>query len=496
MRVRKKGVALVLAFVISASAVISSYQTAHASALAGSAALEFLYSLMMGTGMAIDLSSWFGKNDWGDLLDDPATQKQIDDANEFVKRMYDNATADWYKNHGGSLPSPTPVPDISPPVTVPPINPDDLAPLPWDDLKNNTITTGLLEMGAATYWCVKEAVNGLWDNIMGQVNLDSSIPAGAIDLFANGDYPYYMYYFNKKANCPFLWVISEGSFSVLGDKLYIFRGCKVYEYRGGWVIHQDNSNATMQTTTNKNFASGDSWRSNVPDFTTFEDGMAWRGSLPDINKEDLWVNPDLKEAYDNGTSPNLPDTVPPVIQLPTLDELKDLMNQGKGNEKDRPVIVENFITNHYVYPDVTPKPTTAPDPTSAPKPTTVPKPSGRPEPTGLPDNPDTPDNPDDSDMDIEDVKTDLRLVFPFCIPFDLIHLFEVLDAEPEAPVFKIPIDFEFTNPWTQETIIDYHETFEIDIGKLEPVVKLFRLFQVIFFIVGLMMITRQHMIKG
>ena len=93
-------------------------------------------------------------------------------------------------------------------------------------------------------------------------------------------------------------------------------------------------------------------------------------------------------------------------------------------------------------------------------------------------------------------KTDLREIFPFCIPFDLIHLLKVFEAEPEAPVFKFPLDIELDNPWTGEKVVDYHHEFELDMSDYEPVIKILRIFLVIFFIVGLMMITRQHMIKG
>ena len=96
----------------------------------------------------------------------------------------------------------------------------------------------------------------------------------------------------------------------------------------------------------------------------------------------------------------------------------------------------------------------------------------------------------------DDYKADLRLVFPFCIPFDLVHLIQAFEAEAQAPVFEFPLDLELENPWTGEKILDYHHTFELDMSDYEPVIKIFRIFEIIFFIIGLLMITRQHMIKG
>ena len=130
-----------------------------------------------------------------------------------------------------------------------------------------------------------------------------------------------------------------------------------------------------------------------------------------------------------------------------------------------------------------PQPTTKPDvnPTLAPNPTSSP--------TGTPEDP-TPEE------EASPYKADLREIFPFCIPFDLIHLFKVFDAEPEAPVFKFPLDLELDNPWTGEKVVDYHHEFEFDFSDYEDLIKLLRIIQIVAFITGLMMITRQQMIKG
>ncbi|RHC81577.1 hypothetical protein DW827_13375 [Blautia obeum] len=78
----------------------------------------------------------------------------------------------------------------------------------------------------------------------------------------------------------------------------------------------------------------------------------------------------------------------------------------------------------------------------------------------------------------------------------MIHLFKVFDAEPEAPVFKFPLDLELDNPWTGEKVVDYHHEFEFDFSDYEDLIKLLRIIQIVAFITGLMMITRQQMIKG
>ena len=52
------------------------------------------------------------------------------------------------------------------------------------------------------------------------------------------------------------------------------------------------------------------------------------------------------------------------------------------------------------------------------------------------------------------------------------------------------------NPFTGEKVVDYHHVFKVNMADYEPVVKILRIFQVIFFIIALMLITRQQMIKG
>lgn len=80
----------------------------------------------------------------------------------------------------------------------------------------------------------------------------------------------------------------------------------------------------------------------------------------------------------------------------------------------------------------------------------------------------------------EGLTRDWKLVFPFCIPFDMISIIRVLSAEPQAPRFEFPIRSEKYD-------IDY--TFVIDLSDFEPVAKIFRLGETILFMIGLMTVT-------
>jgi hypothetical protein len=62
----------------------------------------------------------------------------------------------------------------------------------------------------------------------------------------------------------------------------------------------------------------------------------------------------------------------------------------------------------------------------------------------------------------EAYKRDLRLIFPFCIPFDFIHFIKALSADPVAPCFKIPIKLDSLG-------IDM--VLELDLAWMDPVME-------------------------
>lgn len=88
----------------------------------------------------------------------------------------------------------------------------------------------------------------------------------------------------------------------------------------------------------------------------------------------------------------------------------------------------------------------------------------------------------DSDDDINKYKRDLRSIFPFCLPFDLIALLDALDADPVAPCFEIPFIVD---------ALDISMTVELDLSFLDEVAELMRLFETIGFIITLIMVTHK-----
>lgn len=549
--------ALVLAMIVLCGTVAGSYKEVQAADFSAGALqygvdLSFLQSLFLAGGAALgmdmllktknDIDNW----DWGNVLDDPASQGQIDKTNETIEKLYNNAVKDWYDKHGGSSkPTPTPVPDkpdpgVTPPVTVAPVNPDDVSmPDDWATMKKNATDKGVLAMGAATAYCVKEAIKGWWDDIM-------DTEAGLSYDKNTYSYKDYIGYHELRGYS------SDSSYTII-SKTYVYdcfgslknNICMREEIYEGFVIHDFYSKnrgpmgsfmvqtwpSTGKVSTYKtsdisvyNYLPYYNKYSSVEEEYHFfipiidSDGnVLQQAEQKPLGKSSMWPSTYTKDDYDNNNSlptPSYPNLAVPSITLPTLDEIKDLWKQGSDDEENRPTYVTNFITNHTVQPTPEPEPTKKPEvnpnpgggtdpnpkPSASPTPAVNPDPGGDggtdPNPDPDPDNPD-PDNPDlTPEEEASPYKADLREVFPFCIPFDLIHLLKVFEADAEAPVFEFPLDIELDNPWTGEKVVNYHHTFELDMSDYEPVIKILRIFQVVFFIIALMLITRQQMIKG
>ena len=156
-----------------------------------------------------------------------------------------------------------------------------------------------------------------------------------------------------------------------------------------------------------------------------------------------------KSLYENAT-------------LPTTEQLnqyfEDLNNAEDEEEKQK--IMDEFVDS-LVNPTENPNPN--PDPDNPDKPT----------------NPDTPTNNDT-------FLADLKHLFPFCIPFDLVDCFKLFNAEPETPRVEIPVHFG---------IINYDHTFVIDLKDFNSVAVVCRSAFLIIYMAGLILATRA-LIKG
>lgn len=165
------------------------------------------------------------------------------------------------------------------------------------------------------------------------------------------------------------------------------------------------------------------------------------------------------------------------VRLPTntefaqyLKDLKDNTDNNNDDEEKKKVLIDDFIkklTTETGTPDPTPNPN--PNPGGGETPDPNPNPGGGETPAP---NPNEPSN--------ESFTRDLKLIFPFCIPFDLVDCFKLFNAEPETPRIEVPMHFG---------IIDVDYTWVIDLKDFDSVAVICRSMFLILFLIGLALAT-------
>lgn len=192
-------------------------------------------------------------------------------------------------------------------------------------------------------------------------------------------------------------------------------------------------------------------------YTLVRQGLAPASSLGEDVTSDSYrygLRDYFKNAKENRAEDNMPyvDTSLAPIYLPaTLPEV--------SIKPDADVAVSPSVD---IDPGVNPNPNPDPDPSASP----TPLPGGG--------------------LSYTKPVVDLSKFFPFCIPFDLIHLVQALDADPVAPKWSLKLEPpQFPVEW--EVIID--------LSQFESLAKIFRTGETLLFVVGLILITR-GIIKG
>lgn len=201
-----------------------------------------------------------------------------------------------------------------------------------------------------------------------------------------------------------------------------------------------------------------------------------------LNPDSLPLSTDIIDWKNNNPDKDvLDEPLFDSIRIPTQDEidnyiqdLENLKDTGDDDDEHKRVVVDEFIHN---ITNVTDNPNPDPGPDPGPDPNPDPEPDPDPSPGG-----------DDPSLEPGQLEFDFKLLFPFCIPFDLIDALEVLDAEPVAPAIDVPI------PYMSEKGMQTH-TIKIDLSEYDSVALLLRRMEVLFFIVGLILITR-NLIRG
>lgn len=193
----------------------------------------------------------------------------------------------------------------------------------------------------------------------------------------------------------------------------------------------------------------------------------------------IWVTPDLQDTFNNNTSLNLLPPFDPLASynIPTQQALQGLLN-GLNDANISPDgqqdLLKDFLNT------LKNEPTSEPDKEPDKKPDSGD--SGKDNPDGKPDS----GGNSSSDKENASFTADLKKLFPFCIPFDLVDCFRLFNAEPTTPKVEIPVHFGIVN-------VDY--TFVISLQDFNNVAMICRSMFLILYIVGLILATR-HLIRG
>ena len=244
----------------------------------------------------------------------------------------------------------------------------------------------------------------------------------------------------------------------------------------------------------------------LPPYMNYElgDGFYYvsAGGSRDVSIEPDSIIPGSSEPWKEEGELKLPSSPPIPTNFPTIDQIQELIDAlNRANEKENEeekkeeesTVVDDFFSDLVKpNPGTDPEPDTKPDPGTDPEPDTKPAPGTDPEPDTKPDpgtdpNPGTDPKPD-TEIEPSQLEVDLTTIFPFCIPFDLIKLLSVLDAEPETPVFDLNL------PSLSASGEVVSNEFTVDLSSFNGLMEIVRMGELLVFLIGLAVLTG-HVIK-
>lgn len=406
-----------------------------------------------------------------DIYNDTDEEPTVNDDDEYVKNMKAMFDAKWeelreigFKDDSGDpTPSPSPDPEKK----------------PFKNIALVTVGASLVALAGAFVKDLYDGkVEGLdisnyidlgFDGALDQDTTGNYIVKGQITKYYSNDY-FQTYVFDTTYQRPVVAFIAFSNDSNTYDTLWFSIqwgsgvanpkfDCKVYYYDASGSLYSTSSSST------KEVSSGVAGRSlnyslNIPVFDSLEHAKAYlqSGTLTGLLNG---------EAYD---FPEFTKSVPTVMQPLTGYEFAPgrlrNVNQALADAaaKVQPETGTDTAAATKTYTDTMTDTMTK----VAPKTEVNPLPST------------TPGTETGEGFEGESYKRDLKLLFPFCIPFDFIHLIQALKAEPETPKFEIPVKLDF---------VDVDTSIVIDLAWMDPIMKIWRLGELGLFIVMLMKST-------
>lgn len=358
---------------------------------------------------------------------------------------------------GGNEPDPTPTPSSDPDST--PV-PDTGYKDPFSYIQDVLVSSTLLSAMAGI---IADLYAGKIDGIDVNNYIDLGF-SGKLDQDANGKYllngyvsdGIYEYLFSGSYEYPVVCYVINGSTG-------IFRGYHNKSFFQVKPTYQLFKNGSLDRTgTVGSFSlSSETYRFNIPVFDSEDHALAFfnTGSLEGLLNGEAYDFPDLATSTAERLQPltgyefapgRLPginaalSTAAAALPEPGLDP-------AENTEAYKNALVAALTA---ALPEPAPEPEPEPDPSPDPG----------------------------TDGEGESYKRDLRLIFPFCIPFDFIHFIQALSADPVAPCFKIPIKLDSLG-------IDM--VLELDLAWMDPVMEIFRLGELGCFVIMLMAATKK-----
>lgn len=190
-----------------------------------------------------------------------------------------------------------------------------------------------------------------------------------------------------------------------------------------------------------------------------EDEVTPIGSPSYVTDEGLYKGEAITPIIDND---KVFDIIPESEYTPMVESINDNIDAN-----DIPPIAPTYnqFINYYITNN-------APQPEQPEKPIIPDQPQ-------LPDKP--PNTPEETDAVLNMASPNLNTIFPFCIPWDLVAIYSLLDADPEAPHLKGEITIPSLN-WTYSV--------DFDFSIYNDAAKLFRTMFFLLFLVVLSIATR------
>ena len=211
----------------------------------------------------------------------------------------------------------------------------------------------------------------------------------------------------------------------------------------------------------------DTWASVPTRDSNIVINVPFRGTPENHTESIAWTTPELRDNFDpHGKLDLIPQFDPNFnYNMPSADTLQQLLQNlvtpSLTTDQQNQLLLD-YMNNLKNEPINKPEPSPEPNPDPSPEPS--------PEP-----NPEPGENEDNGKF-----TADLKTLFPFCIPFDLVDCFKLFNAEPETPRIEVPMHFG---------IIDVDYTWVIDLKDFDSVAVICRSMFLILFLIGLALAT-------